>query len=225
MLGLYSVMERITSAFPAVLFESCSGGGGRFDPGILFYMPQAWTSDNTDAVERLKIQWGTSLVYPPSSMGAHVSAVPNHQVNRNTPLRTRYDVARTGAFGYELDLTRLSTDERTAIRDQVVEFKADRRLLQFGTFYRLLSPFEGNQAAWMSVSADQRDAVVTFVRVLGEPNAAQTILRLAGLDPSVRYSIDGREGRWGGDELMGWGLRLPDLWGDFLSISLRLRAD
>jgi len=224
MLGLYSVMERITSAFPAVLFESCSGGGGRFDPGILFYMPQAWTSDNTDAVERLKIQWGTSLVYPPSSMGAHVSAVPNHQVNRNTPLRTRYDVARTGAFGYELDLTKLPAAEKDEIRHQVAEFKADRKLLQFGTFHRLLSPFEGNQTAWMSVSEDRRDAVVTFVRVLAVPNGPQAVLKLTGLAPGLTYRIDGTEGAWTGEELMGWGLRLPDLWGDYLSANLRLRA-
>jgi len=224
MLGLYSVMERITSAFPAVLFESCSGGGGRFDPGILFYMPQAWTSDNTDAISRLEIQYGTSLVYPPSSMGAHVSAVPNHQVNRNTPLRTRYDVARTGAFGYELDLTKLSAEEKDEIEGQIREFKADRRLFQFGDFYRLCSPFEGNETAWMSVSPDKRDAVVTFVRTLSQANAPQTVLKLDGLDPGCTYNIDGRDGQWGGDELMGWGLRLPDLWGDFLSLNLRLRA-
>jgi alpha-galactosidase len=223
-LGLYSVMERITKAFPAVLFESCSGGGGRFDPGILAFMPQAWTSDNTDALCRFQIQYGTSLVYPPSSMGAHVSAVPNHQVHRITPLATRYAVARTGAFGYELDLTQLPAANLAEIADQVAEFKADRRLLQFGTFYRLLDPFVGNEAAWMSVSPDRRDAAVTFVRRLAEPNAPQTVLRLQGLDPGLRYTIDGISGEWGGDELMGWGWRLPDLTGDAASLSLRLRA-
>ncbi len=130
-------------------------------------MPQAWTSDNTDAVGRLQIQYGTSLVYPPSSAGAHVSAVPNHTVGRTTPLRTRYEVARTGAFGYELDLTRLTEDEKDQMRRQVAEFKADRALFQFGTFYRLLSPFDGNEAAWMSVSPDRRNAVVTSVRGVG----------------------------------------------------------
>jgi alpha-galactosidase len=223
-LGLYLVMDRITKAFPAILFESCSGGGGRFDPGILAYMPQAWTSDNTDALCRLNIQYGTSLVYPPSSMGCHVSAVPNHQVHRITPLATRYAVARTGAFGYELDLTQLTQANRAEVAAQVAEFKADRRLLQFGTFYRLLDPFTGNEAAWISVSPDQRDAAVTFVRRLAEPNAPQTVLRLAGLDPSRRYTIDGLSGQWGGDELMGWGLRLPDLTGDSASLRLRLRS-
>jgi alpha-galactosidase len=223
-LGLYSVLERITSAFPGILFESCSGGGGRFDPGLLFYMPQGWASDDTDAVERLKIQYGTSLVYPPSSLGAHVSAVPNHIVHRITPQRTRYDVARTGAFGYELDLTQLSTQDKEEMRRHITEFKADRALLQYGTFYRLLSPFEGNFTAWMSVAEHRRDAVVTFVRVLAQPNAPQTVLKFAGLDPELWYSIDGLTGRWTGAELMGWGLRLPDLTGDFASLSLRLRA-
>jgi len=224
LLGLYEVLERITSAFPAILFESCSGGGGRFDPGLLFYMPQAWTSDNTDAVCRLGIQYGTSLVYPPSSMGAHVSAVPNHQVDRITPLRTRYNVARTGAFGYELDLTRLAAGDFEALAAQVTEFKADRRLLQFGTFYRLRSPFEGNETAWMSVSPDRAEAVVTWVRVLAQPNRPEGVLRLEGLDPALRYRIDGLEGAWTGQELMAWGLRLPDAPGDFASLNLRLRG-
>jgi alpha-galactosidase len=223
-LGLYSVMDRITSAFPAVLFESCSGGGGRFDPGILFYMPQGWASDNTDAVCRLQIQYGTSLVYPPSSMGAHVSAVPNHQVHRHTPLSTRYEVARTGAFGYELDLTKLSTEDKAEIRRQTERYRSERPLAQFGDFYRLADPFAGNEAAWMSVAADRSQALVTFVRVLAQPNAPQRVLKLAGLDPSRRYAIDGQTGTWGGDELMTWGLRLPDLHGDFASVSLHLRA-
>lgn len=155
-LGLYDVLERIVSRFPHILFESCSGGGGRFDPGMLYYMPQTWTSDDTDAVERLKIQYGTSMVYPASSMGAHVSAVPNHQVHRITPLETRGHVAMSGNFGYELDLTKLTEAEREDIRKQVSEYKELRMLIQYGDFYRLLSPFEGNETAWMFVSADKK---------------------------------------------------------------------
>jgi len=223
-LGLYSVLERITSAFPAILFESCSGGGGRFDAGMLFYMPQTWTSDNTDAICRLEIQYGTSLVYPPVSMGAHVSAVPNHIVQRITPLATRYRVARTGAFGYELDLTRLSQEEKDEMKRQVADFKADRRLLQFGDFYRLLSPFEGNFCAWLSVSEDRSDAIVTMVRILAQPNSPQTVLKLAGLNPEFNYTIDDQQGLWAGEELMRWGLRLADMKGDFASLSLRLRG-
>src|SRR5690606_37870084 len=143
MLGLYDVLERITSAFPHVLFESCSGGGGRFDPGMLHYMPQTWTSDNTDAVSRLKIQYGTSIVYPISTMGAHVSAVPNHQVGRMTSLETRGNVALSGNFGYELDLTKFTEEEKAAVTEQVKLYKDIRPLVQFGDFYRLASPFEG----------------------------------------------------------------------------------
>lgn len=165
-LGLYDVLERIVSRFPHILFESCSGGGGRFDPGMLYYMPQTWTSDDTDAVERLKIQYGTSMVYPASSMGAHVSAVPNHQVHRITPLETRGHVAMSGNFGYELDLTKLTEAEREDIRKQVSEYKELRMLIQYGDFYRLLSPFEGNETAWMFVSADKKEAFATYFQVL-----------------------------------------------------------
>lgn len=155
-LGLYDVLERIVTRFPHILFESCSGGGGRYDPGMLYYMPQTWTSDDSDAIERLKIQYGTSMVYPASSMCAHVSAVPNHQVHRITPLETRGHVAMSGNFGYELDMTKLTETEREDIRKQVSEYKELRMLIQFGDFYRLLSPFEGNQTAWMFVSDDKK---------------------------------------------------------------------
>ena len=186
MLGLYSVLERITSAFPHILFESCSGGGGRFDPGMLYYMPQTWTSDNTDAVSRLKIQYGTSIVYPISTMGAHVSAVPNHQTGRMTPLRTRGDVAMSGNFGYELDLTQFTDAENEEVKRQVSLVKEVRELVQFGTFYRLLSPFEGNQTAWMFVSKDQQEVFLVHTTVLNEPNAPLSRLRLKGLRSQPR---------------------------------------
>ena len=152
MLGLYKVIETITSRFPEILFESCSGGGGRFDPGMLYYMPQTWTSDNTDAISRLKIQYGTSMVYPIISMGAHVSAVPNHQVDRITSLAMRGDVAMSGNLGYELDLTKLTEAEKIAVKAQVARYKEIRKLIQFGDFYRLKSPFEGNETAWLFVN-------------------------------------------------------------------------
>src|SRR5690606_4304911 len=154
-----------------VLFESCSGGGGRFDPGMLYYMPQTWTSDNTDAITRLKIQYGTSIVYPVSSMGAHVSAVPNHQVGRMTSLDTRGNVALSGNFGYELDLTKFCDDEKEMVKAQVALYKELRPLVQYGDFYRLLSPFEGNATAWMFVSKDKREAFAVYVQVLQEPYA------------------------------------------------------
>lgn len=168
MLGLYRVLETITAAFPHILFESCSGGGGRFDPGMLYYMPQMWTSDNSDAISRLRIQYGTSIVYPISTMGAHVSAVPNHQVERITPLRTRGSVAMSGNFGYELDLTQMPDEEREEVKRQVAEYKEVRDLVQFGSLYRLRSPFEGNDTAWMTVSEDLSEAYAVYVRVLTE---------------------------------------------------------
>ena len=190
-LGLYDLYARLTGAFPEILFESCAGGGGRFDPGLLAYAPQAWTSDDTDAIERLRIQWGASLLYPTSSMGAHVSAVPNHQTGRRTPMATRAAVAFFGVFGYELDATGLTSAERAEVADQVAFYKDHRELLQRGRFVRLRSPFEGdgNETAWMSVSDDRRQAVVGFYQTLTRPNPGVNRLRLRELDPSARYRI------------------------------------
>lgn len=224
MLGLYRIMEEITSKFPHVLFESCSGGGGRFDPGILHFMPQTWTSDDTDAVERLKIQYGTSMVYPPIAMGCHVSSVPNHQTGRVTPLETRGDVAMFGNFGYELDLTSLSADELDAIRLQIEKYKGLRSLVQFGNFYRLRSPFAGDDAAWMYVSEDRGEAFVGYYRVLDRPGDRVRILRLAGLDSHRRYKIVETGWIHGGDELMHAGLTMPYLHGDFRSCTFRLQG-
>ncbi|ULL15040.1 alpha-galactosidase [Paenibacillus sp. H1-7] len=230
MLGLYEVLERITSAFPHILFESCSGGGGRFDPGMLYYMPQTWTSDNTDAVERLKIQYGTSIVYPISSIGAHVSAVPNHQVHRTTPIEMRGHVAMSGNFGYELDLTKFTEEEKAIVAQQVATYKELRPLIQFGDFYRLLSPFEGNETAWMFVSEDRSEALVAFFQVLSKPNAPLAKLRVKGLDPDKDYRVvevevaDAEERLFGGDELMNVGLHLPQWKGDFRSRLYRFIA-
>lgn len=222
MLGLYAVLEKITSAFPHILFESCSGGGGRFDAGMLYYMPQTWTSDNTDAVSRLKIQYGTSIVYPVSSMGSHVSAVPNHQVGRITSLETRGNVALSGNFGYELDLTRFTDEEKETVKAQVALYKDVRHLVQFGDFYRLLSPFEGNDTAWMFVSKDQSEAFVVYASVLQEPNPPLNRFRLKGLDPKRDYRLE--QTVYGGDELMYAGLATPQFHGDYASRVYRFRA-
>lgn len=219
MLGLYEVLEKITSAFPNILFESCSGGGGRFDAGMLYYMPQTWTSDDTDAIERLKIQYGTSLVYPTSSMGSHVSAVPNHQVHRITSLTTRGHVAMSGNFGYELDLSKLADEEKAEVARQVEEYKEIRGLVQQGDFYRLLSPFEGNETAWQFVSANKSEAYAIYVRALAIPNGPLVRLRLKGLDPNKNYKLRGTDRTYGGDELMYAGLPLPPLDSDFRSLA------
>ncbi len=208
-LGVYDLYERLTSAFPHVLFESCASGGGRFDPGMLYYAPQAWTSDDSDAAERLKIQYGTSFCYPVVSMGAHVSAVPNHQVNRATPLSTRANAAYFGTFGYELDLNRLTSEEREQVRAQIAFMKEHRDVIQFGDFYRLLSPFQGNFTAWMAVSPDRRTALVGWYKTLNEVNGPFRRLRLRGLDPALCYTVDGTSAHYG-DELMEVGLVATD---------------
>jgi alpha-galactosidase len=215
MLGAYELWRRLTTRFPDVLFESCASGGGRFDPGLLAYAPQTWASDDTDAVERLRIQWGTSLVYPVNSMGAHVSAVPNHQVGRITPLATRAAVAFFGQLGYELDPRRLTDAERAEVRAQVRFYAERRALFQQGRFVRLRSPFEGdgNEAAWMMVSGDRRRAVAAHYRILERPTPRYDRLRLRGLDPLMTYLVTpwpdtaGSGGILrGGDELMRVGL-------------------
>jgi alpha-galactosidase len=223
-LGLYRVLEEITSSFPEVLFESCAGGGGRFDPGMLHYMPQTWTSDDTDAVERLKIQYGTSLVYPASSMGAHVSAVPNHQVERSTSLKMRYDVASFGNLGYELDLTELNEKEMEAVKKQVNNYKEIRELVQFGDFYRLRSPFAGNFTAWSYLSQDQEEVLVGFYQVLATPNPKEETLKLKGLDPERDYEELNSGEIYGGDELMNFGIKVPYLKEDFSSRVWRFKA-
>jgi alpha-galactosidase len=220
-LGLYEFMDRLTHEFPHILFEGCSGGGGRFDPGILYYMPQIWTSDNTDAISRLKIQYGTSVVYPWSSISAHVSVVPNHQVGRVTALKTRGDVAFTGAFGYELDVSLLGAEDRDEIKRQTAHYKQVRELLLHGDLYRLRSPFDSNEAAWMVVSADRGEALVTHVTILAPPNAPQRFLRLKGLVAIEQYRI-GDTVR-AGDALMNIGLPIPYPSGDFVSCQWHLR--
>ena len=193
MLGVYALLERLTTAFPHILFESCASGGARFDAGMLFYAPQAWASDDSDAVERLKIQWGSSFAYPIVSHGAHVSITPNHQVNRVTPLHTRANVAFFGAFGYELDLNKLSDEEIAEVKAQVAFMKEHRELIHFGTFYRLRSPFDSNVTCWMVVNKQKTKAIVGWYRVLNTVNAPFDRVRLVGLDTTKRYRITGNE--------------------------------
>lgn len=222
-LGLYRVMEEITSRFPNILFESCSGGGGRFDPGMLYYMPQTWTSDDTDAIERLKIQFGTSMVYPTISMGCHVSAVPNHQSNRITSLKTRGVSAMAGNFGYELDITKLSNEEKEEIKKQIELYKEIRETVQFGTLYRLNSPFNNNDVSWMSISKDRKDIVVSYIRKNALVNEDFRNLKLINLDKDSEYEVIGEDVTLRGDELMYIGLNIPELYGDYVSKLWRLK--
>ncbi|WMC91526.1 alpha-galactosidase [Kineothrix sp. MB12-C1] len=229
-LGVYRLYELLIEKFPEVLFESCSSGGARFDPGMLYYAPQTWTSDNTDAIERIKIQYGTSFVYPLSSIGAHVSEVPNQQVGRVTPLETRGNVAQFGMLGYELDLQRLTERERQIIKEQVEFHKKYRKLIMSGDFYRLQNPFEGKAGAWMVVSQDKNEAFVGFYKILSIANEEWIRLKLTGLDENKRYILDEDESEWfGGDELMHAGMVIckEDLCGrgrDFSSRIYRLKS-
>ncbi len=209
MLGLYAVLDRLTREFPDVMIEGCSSGGGRYDAGMLAYVPQFWCSDDTDALCRCKIQYGTTLVFPPSTMGCHVSAVPNHQTGRVAPLDTRFAVAMGGSFGYELDPRKLTDDERNALRGQVEYANRTQALRLYGDFYRLLSPFEGNDTAWISVSKDKSEAIFTFVRAQARPDDMPPLVRLRGLDTGKRYRIDETGAVYGGDELMKAGLCCP----------------
>lgn len=224
MLGLYEFLDKLTTEYPNILFESCSGGGGRFDAGMLYYMPQTWTSDNTDAVSRLKIQYGTSLVYPISTIGAHVSAVPNHQTGRITDMEIRGNVALSGNLGYELNLGELSEQEQQAVQKQIEFYKAHRELIQFGDFYRLLNPFTGDQAAWQFVSPDKKHSLVMFFTIMNEASLPMNILKLAGLDADTEYLINGNK-KADGDELMHVGFYTdPQPAKDFTTQLFELKA-
>lgn len=208
-LGVYDLYERLTTSYPDVLFESCAGGGGRFDAGLLYYAPQAWTSDDTDAVERLQIQYGTSLAFPLCSMGSHVSAVPNHQTYRHTSLKFRADVAYFGTFGYELDPSQLTDEEKAEVRKQIEFFKSHRGIIKQGTFYRLSDPFQQQDTAWAVVAEDRTKAIVGWYRAAYKPNPKNDqVLKLDGLDPDKSYRIEGWTRKFYGDELLHRGLPL-----------------
>ena len=209
-LGVYDLYERLLKEFPELLIESCASGGGRFDAGMIYYAPQAWASDDSDAIERLYIQYGTSMVYPISAIGAHVSAVPNHQVNRMTSIETRGNVAVFGAFGYELDLNKLTDEELKIVREQIRFVKKHQKLIHQGTFYRLKSPFEDNIVSWMVVSEDKKQAIVGYYKILNDVNCPYRRLYLKGLDENTQYKIDGFDTTFYGDELMNIGLVVSD---------------
>ena len=225
-LGLYDMLEQLHRDYPNILIEGCSGGGGRFDAGMLYYTPQIWCSDNTDAIDRLRIQYGTSFCYPVSTMGAHVSAVPNAQTGRTTPMETRGVVAMSGTFGYEMDLNKCTAAETDTAARQVAEYKKLWRLIGEGDYYRLTDPWrDGPFTAWEQVSPDRREALVSVVTHAARATPPFLALRLAGLDPDLRYRVEGREGSWPGDLLMNGGWPMPMPVGDYQAFQLHLYAE
>ena len=210
-LGVYKLYSMLLEAFPKILFESCAGGGGRFDPGMLYYAPQTWTSDSTDAVERLHIQYGTSIVYPLSAMGAHVSACPNHETNRSISIETRGNVAMFGAFGYELDVCKLSESDQNKISKQIKGVKKYQKLIQTGDFYRICSPFEEDSVCWMVVSKEKDSAILGVYKLKMTMNHVNNFYKLKGLEPATLYSVEGFDENFYGDELCEIGL---PAWGD-----------
>ncbi|MDE6902491.1 MAG: alpha-galactosidase, partial [Lachnospiraceae bacterium] len=216
-LGLYHILEELNVRFPEVLFEGCSSGGGRYDAGMLYYMPQTWASDNSDAVCRMSIQYGTSLLFPPVTMGAHVSVVPNHQVGRITPMNTRSAVAMSGNMGYEMDLRVLSEGEKEEIQKQILFYKTYRHVIQHGTFYRLKNPQEGNEAAWNFVSEDKETIILFDFCILAESIYTSVPLKIQGLEEDGLYQLETDRRCFGGDELMYAGITSLQVMEDFTS--------
>ena len=221
-LGLYEMLEKLTSEFPDVLFEGCSGGGGRFDAGMMYYCPQIWCSDDTDAHERTFIQYGTSFFYPTSTVGSHVSAVPNHQTGRITSIETRGVVAMAGSFGYELDLNQLSEEEKTVVAKQVTHYKEYQSLIYNGDYYRLANPFEDGMSAWSWISEDKKIILVQGVLFRAKPNVLRKTLRLMGLEAKKNYKIAGTEEVYTGVALMSGGVLLQRAVGDDVSFEIVL---
>ncbi|MFK8242384.1 MULTISPECIES: alpha-galactosidase [unclassified Facklamia] len=219
MLGVYELAAHLTENHPTVLFESCSGGGGRNDLGMMRYFPQVWASDNTDAICRLDIQYGSNFLYPTISMGSHVSAVPNHQVNRLTSIQTRGDVAMMGNLGYELDLTQLSDEEKAIVKEQVERYKTIRSTVQNGKFYRLINPDELRNEVAVQYS-DEEQTVVTYVRILSTIETIESTLYLKGLEEDTVYELAETGLCYSGAELMYAGLTMVLPAGDFLSQQL-----
>lgn len=209
MIGVYDFLEKLLQRYPDMLIEGCSGGGGRFDAGMLYYTPQIWCSDNTDALDRLRIQYGTSFFYPASTVGSHVSAVPNHQTGRSVSLHTRGVVAMAGTFGYELDPAKLSEEEKTVVREQIRQYKSWEMLIRRGNYYRLTNPFSDTCAAWMFVSEKKDRALVSVVMLEMHGNMTVSYVKMRGLESQAVYRDADNGRRYFGADLMQAGLPMP----------------
>lgn len=208
-LGVYDFLEKLTNRYPDILIEGCSGGGGRFDAGMLYYAPQIWCSDNTDAINRTRIQYGTSFFYPVAAMGSHVSAVPNHQTGRVTSMHTRGVAAMSGTFGYELNPALLNAKEKAEIRAQLAQYREYQELIREGDYYRLSNPFQDNFAAWMVVSDDRSKALVSVIRLTAEANPPAAYVTLKGMEEDAFYREKTTGKVYPGAALMEAGILLP----------------
>ena len=208
-LGVYDFLEKLTNRYPDILIEGCSGGGGRFDAGMLYYTPQIWCSDNTDAINRTRIQYGTSFFYPVAAMGSHVSAVPNHQTGRVTSMHTRGVAAMSGTFGYELNPALLNAKEKAEIRAQLAQYREYQELIREGDYYRLSNPFQDNFAAWMVVSDDRSQALVSVIRLTAEANPPAAYVTLKGMEEDAFYREKTTGKVYPGAALMEAGILLP----------------
>lgn len=215
MLGLYDFLERLLERYPDLLIEGCSGGGGRFDAGMLYYTPQIWCSDNTDALDRVKIQYGTSFGYPASAVGSHVSVVPNEQTGRVISMETRGIVAMAGVLGYELDLGRLSLEEKEIVKEQIRKYRTYSGLVQKGLYYRLTNPFEDSTAAWEFLSEDGSEALVSVVMQEIHGNMTANYVRLKGLVSGRSYQDQESGNIYDADALMEVGIPLPQRVGEY----------
>lgn len=221
-LGLYDFLERLVTRYPDMLIEGCSGGGGRFDAGMLYYTPQIWCSDNTDAIDRLRIQYGTSFGYPVSAVGSHVSAVPNHQTGRYTPMKTRGVVAMAGSFGYELDLNKITEEEKSCVREQIQEYHKYWNLIHNGEYYRLTSPFEDEVAAWLFVAENQDEALLNMVKLEAHGNPVTSYVKLKGLDKKAMYRDEDTGRIYPGAGLICGGIPVPASEGEYQAWQMHL---
>ena len=225
-LGVYDFLEKLTNRYPDILIEGCSGGGGRFDAGMLYYTPQIWCSDNTDAINRTRIQYGTSFFYPVAAMGSHVSAVPNHQTGRVTSMHTRGVAAMSGTFGYELNPALLNAEEKAEIRAQLAQYREYQELIREGDYYRLSNPFQDNLAAWMVVSDDRAKALVSVIRLTAEANPPAAYVTLKGMEEDAFYREKTTGKVYPGAALMEAGILLPAAVSEYEAYQIALeRAD
>ena len=221
-LGVYDFLEKLTNRYPDILIEGCSGGGGRFDAGMLYYTPQIWCSDNTDAINRTRIQYGTSFFYPVAAMGSHVSAVPNHQTGRVTSMHTRGVAAMSGTFGYELNPALLNAKEKAEIRAQLAQYREYQELIREGDYYRLSNPFQDNFAAWMVVSDDRSKALVSVIRLTAEANPPAAYVTLKGMEEDAFYREKTTGKVYPGAALMEAGILLPAAMSEYEAYQIEL---